>query len=716
MNRREFLAAGSAGAVTFFSAHHLAALSAAAPATSPIVPPMLFGVDYYPDQTPEHLWEEDAAAMAAAGVTNVRIAEFAWGLMEPSEGTYDFRWLDRAVSILHAHNIGCILGTPSAAPPPWLTQKYPEVLMVNDKGVTLAPGTRRFTCPTNATYRRLSVNIATEMAKHFASTPGVIGWQIDNELTLGDSARCYCRWCREGFQQWLRKRYPSLEAINQAWGTVFWSNTYTDFSQIPVPLPSGAPPNPGFALDYYRYQSDANASFLDEQLTVLRRLCPQHFMTTNNAGLVDNLNLRDLYRNLDFASADNYPSFFAIILADSGTSLPPEAIAALAALGHDSARGLKDGKPFFIMEEQSGKAGQPFFTPQPEPGQLRLWSYQAVAHGAFGINYFRWDTAVFGAEEYWHGLLRHDRSHSPGFDEIVQTIRELKTLGPEALHASCDAGLGLLYDLSSDWALGFQPGQPKLKYLGELTSWYGSLAAAGRGVDILDGTEDLSRYKAVFAPLSYIVSAQQAERIRAYVQGGGLFFSGVRLGVKDEHSRMVETPLPGLLRDVMGVELEDYQPIYTETQNVKFSGPLTAPDAPVHLWADILEPKTAEVLATYTGGAYAGRAAITANRFGQGHAVYLGAHLEAPELARVLMTLLTAHGIPRAFDAPRGVEITSRSVGQNSWTYFLNHAPQPQQVPLAMSYQDAFDSTSVSGSFSLPGYGVRVLRSTPRNG
>ncbi|MFT4111527.1 beta-galactosidase [Silvibacterium sp.] len=713
MNRREFFAVGTAGAATLFSARGFAALSAA-PAASPSIPPLLFGVDYYPDQTPEHLWEEDAAAMAAAGVTNVRIAEFAWGLMEPSEGAYDFRWLDRAVAILHAHNIGCILGTPSAAPPPWLSQKYPEVLMVNEHGVTLAPGTRRFTCPTNTTYRRLSVNIATEMAKHFASTPGIIGWQIDNELTLGDSARCYCRSCREGFQQWLRKRYPSLDAINQTWGTVFWSNTYTDFSQIPVPLPSGAPPNPGFALDYYRYQSDANASFLEEQLTVLRRLCPQHFITTNNAGLVDNLNLRDLYRNLDFASADNYPSFFAIILADSGASLPPEAIAALTSLGHDTARGLKDGKPFFIMEEQSGKSGQPFFSPQPEPGQLRLWSYQAVAHGAFGINYFRWDTAVFGAEEYWHGLLRHDRSHSPGFDEIVQTMRELKSLGPEALHAPYDAQLGLILDLSSDWALTFQPGQPKLKYLSELTSWYGSLAATGRGVDILEGTEDLSRYKAIFAPLLYVVSAQQAERIRAYVQGGGLFFAGFRLGVKDERSRIVETPLPGLLRDVMGVELYDYQPIYAETQNVKFTGALAAADAPVHLWADILIPKEADVLATYTGGANPGKAAITANSFGKGKAFYLGAHLEGPELARVLLTLLASHNVPRAFEAPAGVEISSRNANGNRWTYFLNHNSEPQTVPLKESYQDAFDSSAVSGTLTLPAYGVRVLKSKAR--
>ena len=305
MERRDFILTGSATLASLLALPHSRAFSQAAkekvsPGHSSGHLPLLFGTDYYPDQTPESLWEQDAAAMAAAGITNVRIAEFAWGLMEPREGGFDFKWLERVVGILHGQGISVILGTPSAAPPPWLTQKYPEVLMVNEHGVTLSPGTRRFTCPTNAIYRRLSLAIATEMARAFNSTPGVIGWQIDNELTLGESGRCYCRFCREGFQRWLRDRYPSLDAINQAWGTVFWSNTYTDFSQIPVPLPSGAPPNPGFALDYDRYQSFANVSFLEEQLAMLRKLCPTHFVTTNNVGLVDTIDMRDLYRNLDF--------------------------------------------------------------------------------------------------------------------------------------------------------------------------------------------------------------------------------------------------------------------------------------------------------------------------------------------------------------------------------------------------------------------------------
>ena len=673
--------------------------------------PLLFGADYYPDQTPEHLWEEDAQRMAAMGITNVRVAEFAWALMEPSEGRFDFAWLEHAIGILQGHGIAVILGTPSAAPPPWLTEKYPEILMVNDHGETLSPGARRFTCPTNATYRRLSLAIATEMAKRFAATSGVIGWQIDNEFTLGSSGRCFCKYCRAGFEQWLRERYRTLDALNEAWGTVFWSNTYTDWSQIPVPLPSGAPPNPGHALDYYRYQSYANVSFMGEQLAMLRRECPKHFVTTNNVCLVDTINMRDLYRDLDFVAADNYPGFAAIHMngSDSGTDAPMEIVGPMMAYGHDMSRSVKDGKPFLIMEEQSGKAGQPIFSPQPEAGQLRLWSYQAVAHGAMGINYFRWDTANFGAEEYWHGLLRHDRSKSPGFDEIQRTMAEMKALGREALEARYDAALGLVYDNDSAWTLAIQPGQPKLKYGTEMGAWYGAMAASHAGVDIVDATRDLSQYKVVCAPVMYVVSPAQAERIRTYVQGGGTFIAGFRFGVKDEHSRIVSTPLPGLLRDVMGVELIDYQPIYSEKQAVEFRGPLAGANAETHVWADILDAKNAEVMATYTGGDYAGKAAITSNRFGKGKAIYLGAHLEPAELSRVLLRLMAQAGVPQTVEAPAGVEVTTRRTERQAWTYVLNHTTKEQSVTLPGTYVDAQDRSAVTGPFRVEVYGVRVL-------
>jgi beta-galactosidase len=672
--------------------------------------PLLLGVDYYPDQTPETLWEEDARMMAEVGFTNVRIAEFAWGLMEPAEGKFDFAWLRRAIRILQKYKIAVILGTPSAAPPPWLTVRYPDIVEVNAQGERLHPGGRRFTCPTNQVYRRLSLAIASEMARAFAATPGVIGWQIDNELTLGSAARCYCNFCQAGFQTWVRAKYGSLDNLNRTWGTIFWSQTYSDFGQIPVPLPSGGDPNPGLALDYDRYQSYANVSFQQEQLDMLRKVCPRHFVTTNNVGPpLDTIDLRSLYANLDFVAFDNYPIFFEMLLHQEKQKVSPETIPTGIALGHDFARSAKGGKPFMIMEEQSGKAGQKTFSPQPEKGQVRLWTYQAVAHGAMGVNYFRWDTATFGAEEYWHGILNHDRSKSPAYPEIKQATKELKALGSEVLYSHYAAEIALMFDYDCGWALKIQPGHFALTYMAQVNAWYGAINASHSGIDVIAPGVDLSAYKIVFAPVVYVLSEAQAAKIRSYVQGGGVFVTNFRLGVKDESSQIVRTPLPGLLRDVMGVTVEDYVPLYSAGQGVKFSSALGGADAECGIWADILQPAGAEVLGSYTAGAHAGKAAVTMNAFGKGRAVYIGADLDAGSLARVLRSLSQSAGVKQPFDVPAGVEMTVRRSGDKEWIFLLNHASVAQTVSIPKPFTDLLTNEAHSGTVELSGYGVRVL-------
>jgi len=708
LNRRQFV---GTSAVVLGAAGLRLPIWAQHAASNPAAGPLLLGVDYYPDQTPESLWEEDARKISEAGLTNVRIAEFAWALMEPTESKFDFAWLQRAVDILHRNNIAVILGTPSAAPPPWLTMKYPDVVQVNEKGEKLRPGGRRFTCPTNQTYRRLSLAVATEMARKFAAHPGVIGWQIDNELTLGSSPRCYCDFCRAGFQAWARTKYGTLEKVNQTWGTNFWSQRYTDWGQIPVPLPSGADPNPSLALDYGRYQSFANASFLGEQLAMLRKLCAKHFVTTNNIGVpYDVIDARELYAQLDLVAFDNYPGFFDMLLHQGGQTGPllSSVIPATIAMQHDFGRSILR-KPFLIMEQQSGKAGQQTFSPQPEPGQVRLWSYQAIAHGAMGINYFRWDTATLGAEQYWHGMLNHDRSQSPAFGEILQTVKELKSLGPEFLNSGYEAQSALYFDYDSSWAVKIQPGHFRLSYSEQATTWYGAASPSHTGIDLVGPGSDLSAYKIVFAPVVYVLSESQADKIRQYVKNGGVFVTSFRLGVKTESSQIVGTPLPGFLADVMGVTLEDYAPIYAENPQVKFAAMLAGADAECGIWADILKPSTAEVLATYSSGQHSGKAAITLNRLGNGQAIYVGADLRGPDLSKVLATFVASAGVKRPLDVPAGVELTVRKNANKRWLCVLNHHSQSRTINLDGSFKDAITGQAHSGAAEIGGYGVFVL-------
>jgi beta-galactosidase len=419
-----------------------------------------------------------------------------------------------------------------------------------------------------------------------------------------------------------------------------------------------------------------------------------------------------MYANLDFVAFDNYPGFFEMLLHEqaNGGPVSMDAISATTAMAHDFGRSLKGGKPFMIMEEQSGKAGQRSFSPQPEKGQVRLWTYQAIAHGAMGVNYFRWDTATFGAEEYWHGVLNHDRSKSPAFDEIRQTVRELKTLGPEVLHSAYQAETALVFDYDCDWAVQIQPGHHGLRYMQQVTTWYGAIDASHTGIDVVVTGAELTAYKVVMAPLAYVLSEAQAARIREFVRNGGVFVSNFRLGVKTESGQIVRTPLPGLLRDVMGVTIEDYVPIYSAKQGVKFSQALAGADGECGLWADILNPSGAEVLATYTMGEHAGSAAITRNSFGKGKAIYIGPDLDGASLARVLRSFCAAAGVSQALEVPSGVEVTVREAGAKKFVFLLNHTPGPQSVKLSGSFTDMFTGESQAGTIELKAHDVRVMR------
>ena len=466
-----------------------------------------FGVDYYPEHWPEERWPVDAGLMAEAGFNITRLAEFAWSRLEPQEGTFDFTWLDQANDILSSYGIRTILGTPTASPPPWLMQSNPDLYRVDEQGRRLTFGNRRQYCPNHPLYHECTRAIVQAMAEHYAANPNVIGWQIDNEF--GD--RCYCPVCREAFQRWLQARYHTLEAMNEAWGTIFWSHVYTDWSQIPVPVETGGSPNPGLALDFYRFISDSYVRYQQLQIDILRACTSGQFITHNLMGFkYDTLNYYDLAMPLDFVTWDNYPRTQWSFRSDVDPSGPALAAATM--------RGLKR-QPFWVMEEQAGPGGWELVSVTPRPGELRLWAYQQIAHGADGIIFFRWRTARYGTEQYWHGILNHDASAGRRYEEIARMGAELGRIGDALRDTQVQAPVAMLLSYDSRFAFQIQPNNPEYSYSEHFHSLYRAFHERNIPIDVISPTEELNSYRLVLAPPLYMLPEQVAANLERYVRG-----------------------------------------------------------------------------------------------------------------------------------------------------------------------------------------------------
>ena len=665
------------------------------------------GVDYYPEQWPQTRWATDAALMRDAGFNVVRLAEFAWVKLEPALGEFDFDWLDRAIEILSAHGLTIVLGTPTATMPAWVMALDPSMYRVSADGRAASFGHRRGYCPHHVGYRRHAERIVSAMAAHYANHPAVIGWQIDNEF--GD--RSYSAAAQVAFQGWLEKKYATLEAMNDAWGTVFWSQTYTAWSEVPAPLDTGGPHNPGLALDFARFSSDGYVSFQREQLEIIRAACPNHFITHNLMGFgYDQIDYFDLAADLDFVTWDNYPRMWWNVYAGDD--------AARAALGHATMRGLKQ-QSFWVMEQQAGAGGWQMVVPHPRPGELRLWAYQAIAHGADGIVFFRFRTARHGTEQYWHGLLEHDGTVGRRYLEAKTFGLELQKIGAQVVGSVAKSSVALLNDYNSRFALQIQPNNPELQYASQFSHWYSALHRRNVGADIISSSRDLSAYKIVIAPLLHVVTPAAAANLERFVRGGGTLVLTARSGVKDGSNAVVNEALPGLLRDLAGGRVTEYNSLIGSSNGLRFD-PEVIPDATdvtVNIWCDLLEPSSARVLARYTGGFYAGAAAITQNRVGRGSVIYVGAIGDAA-LPETLLKWLLSSQLTASLGSDKleisgleisGLEITERWQGETRLRFYLNHSFDPQSVTLGAEATSLLTGRAVGGTLTLEGFGVEIL-------
>jgi beta-galactosidase len=674
----------------------------------------LYGVCYFPEQWPETIWDDDLRRMAAMGMNTIRMGEGAWHLWEPEEGRYDFALFDRAIELATKHGLKVILGTPTYAPPAWLTERYPEVLRVSFNGTPMHHGSRRHYNYTSKKYLELCSGVVTALAEHYGQDERVIGWQIDNEFNCHMDVS-FAESDDVAFRAWCHNRYGTLESLNTAWGTSFWSQHYNDWSQVHLPRPTSAYHNPGHLLDFYRFTSSATVEFSKLQYEILLSLTPNQFVTHNGFfGNVDNHDLTE--RGMDFMSFDSYPAFYFF-----RDDLP--AHFKDRSTGHrlSTVRGLSS--KFLVLEQQSGPGGQSggaafagardYLHPTPRPGQMRLWAWHSIAHGADGVLFFRWRTARFGSETLWHGLNHYGNQPSRRYAEAEQLGRELSQLAPKLLESLPEATAAILYDYDNDSNVHIE-GYIGSAFLALDESLYRTLSERHILADrvpfnSLTDPAQLEHYKVVFYPNAQLLESKDLPVLRAYVEQGGTLVFGPRSGYKDRLNQCHDLPLPGVIRELADLEIEDFTMLeHAPTVRVSF-GSTASTEALV--FAEIIKSNNgqATVLATYSGGDDDGAPAIIRVPLGRGSIVYCGTFLPAEGLHTLLEALQVHAPSDGLLEVPKEIEVISRNMPGATLHMLLNFSDQPQTVRVHEPCLNALDGETTSGTAAIAPFDVLLL-------
>jgi beta-galactosidase len=674
--------------------------------TLPATPSTPFGGDYSPEQWPEHVWKDDYRLFDAARIDTVTVGVFLWATTQPAEDTYDFRVLDRIVAEAEAHGRRICLATGTGAHPAWLARAHPEVTRTDFEGRKHRFGQRHNSCPSSPVFRRLSAELAGRVAERYAGRPAVIAWHVGNEY----GGACYCDLCAAGFRDWLRERYGTLDALNTAWYTAFWSHTFHDWDEIEPPSALTehwrGPDHTAFqgiTLDYLRFMSDAMlANFRDEKAAI-RRHSPDTPVTTNFMGMYRPLDYHRWAPHLDFASWDNYP--------------PEGASPAWTGLSHDLMRGLKDGQPFWLMEQAPSTTACRDVNPVKRPGVMRLWSWQAIAHGADAVLYFQMRASRGASEKLFAAVINHaGRDDTRTFREVAALGEELERFGPVALGARTPARVALLFDWDSWWALEISDGPSRLvRYQQVVLGYYQALWEAGVDVDVVPVTADLTAYDVVVAPALHMVKGDLAERLEAVARRGGSVLATYLSGRVDEDDNAFLADVPGPLAPLMGVRIDEWDARDAGTANPVRLGEADGDgvESAARLVFEIVVPQGADVLGRYQADFYAGTPAVTRNAFGGGYGWYVATGLDQTGVDWVVRRVLDTHGIAgRHRDLPQ-LETAARVAPDGTRLLFLlNHSDQPLTAPAAVSGTDLLtgESFTAGGQVRLDGHGVRVLR------
>lgn len=651
-----------------------------------------FGGDYNPEQWSVAVRAEDIALMQGAGVNLVSVGIFSWALLEPEWSRYEFAWLDEVLDDLGNAGIAVDLATATASPPPWLARRHPEMLPVTRDGRRLWPGSRQAWCPSSPVYRERSLALVERLAERYRDHPAVAMWHVSNELGC-HNARCYCDVSAEAFRGWLRECYHDLEALNDAWGTAFWSQRYGDWEEILPPRAVPAFPNPTQQLDFYRFSSDELLGQHRAERDVLHRIAPGMPVTTNfMAAGFDGADYWRWAEHQDLISNDHY---LTVDLPDAHVELSFSA---------DVTRGLARGAPWLLMEHSTSAVNWQPRNRAKAPGEMLRNSMQHVARGSDGVLFFQWRASHAGAEKFHSGMVPHAGPDSRRHREVIDLGATLGRI-TEVVGSRVEAEVAMVFDWDARWALELDA-RPSVdvRYYDRATALHAALWRAGITTDIVPAAGvDLARYRLVVVPTLYLVTDEAADALSSYVANGGTVLVTYFSGIVDEHDHVRLGGYPGAFRELLGITVEEFFPLLAG-QSVELDDGTTAT-----VWTEDVELRGAEAIARHVGGPVPGTPAITRNEHGDGVAWYVATRLDRVGDEALLARIADEVDVYAPLEVPVGVEVVRRRHENGaSYLFLLNHTAETAVVAVAGT--ELVSGSSVDGAWEIAPGAVAVIR------
>lgn len=660
---------------------------------------ILYGGDYNPEQWPEEVWHEDVRLMKEAHINMVTLNVFSWAALQPSEDVYCFDKLDKIMELMRREGFQVCMATSTGAHPAWMAKRHPDILRTEFSGMKRKFGGRHNSCPNSPTYRKYAPRLAAELAKRYKEYDNIVAWHVSNEF----GGECYCENCEKAFREWLKAKYQTLEAVNKSYNTAFWGHTFYDWDEIVLPnilsehMTEERTMFQGITLDYRRFMSDSILKCFELEYEVLKKETPNIPITTNLMGFYKPLDYQKWAKSMDFISWDSYPM--------------PSDSPAVIALNHDLMRGIKNQDSFVLMEQTPSVTNWHPNNHLKRPGEMRMLSMQAAAHGADAIQFFQIRRTVGACEKFHGAVIDHaGRDDTRVFREVARLGQDLEKLGDAFLEGRTPSKTAILFDWDNWWALEYSAGPSiYMKYMDAVRDYYSAAFAQNIPVDIIGVDDDLEPYKVVIAPLLYMTKTEYDEKLREFVKKGGTFIATYFSGIVDEHDLVVPGGYPGRLRDILGIWVEEQDALSEGEKNAfHFEGQ----DYPAEIICDLMHPEGAKVLSEYEEDFYQGTPVITRNAFGAGQAYYVGTRSDQAFYEVFLKKIFAEAGVDPVMHVPEGIEATMRENAKSRTLFLINHKADSVEVVLDRSCRDLLGEKSYEAGdiVELEQMGVLVLQ------